>query len=486
MNTFLNGLKYNTNFTLTENGGLTHKSTMSKVLDLFGLGGAYRWRDDADCIDLFKPAFKEDPELAVKCLFYLRDIREGAGERRFFRVCFKWLIENEPEAAAKLIEYIPEFGRWDDIYVAFDTPLEDKALTIIRRQLEIDLTTDYPSLCGKWLKSINATSEETCRLGEKTRKGLGLSQKEYRKMLARLRDRINVLEGLMSRREWNKIDFSKIPSIAGYRYANTFTYKNETRDRYLEFINNKDTKVNATVLDPVAIADKVIYGRRMETSVLQKYWDNLKDYYNGREERGIAVVDVSGSMAGTPMAAAVGMGMYIAERGAGPFKDHFITFSGNPDLVEITGDNIVEKMQNCISSGWGFNTNMEKVLELILNTAVETNCPEEEMPERLYIFSDMHFDIALSDPFGMDTLFEAYQKKFAECGYRLPQVIFWNLRAAGNVIPAIGEGFSYVSGFSLNMLEGILSGLDGYDLMLAKLESPRYEKITLKERNELT
>ena len=105
-NTFMKALEEQYNYKFTVNGALAHRSTGSKVYDLFALGGAYRNRSDEDCIILFEDAFCEDPDLAMKCLFYLRDCRGGQGERRFFRVCYKWLAENEPAAAIQNLEKV--------------------------------------------------------------------------------------------------------------------------------------------------------------------------------------------------------------------------------------------------------------------------------------------------------------------------------------------------------------------------------------------
>ena len=162
MNTFMNEMKAADNYTLTENGAITRKSTLNKVLDMFALGGAYRNRSDEDCMLLFKQAYEEDPELALKCLFYIADCRGGQGERRFFRVCFNWLAKNKPAAARRNLELIPVFRRWDDvIYSCIGTPLEKDALAFIKEQLALDIECKTPSLLAKWLPSENASSAET-------------------------------------------------------------------------------------------------------------------------------------------------------------------------------------------------------------------------------------------------------------------------------------------------------------------------------------
>ena len=223
MNTFMNTLRDNTNFKYTEKGDITHKTSKSDVLDMFALGGSYRNREDNDVILLFKNAYEENPELALKCLFYLRDIRGGQGERRFFRVAFKWLCEKHIKSAKKNLINVSEYGRWDDlIYVAVNTPLQNNAFAIIKHQLALDVNCKTPSLLAKWLPSQNASNNETKKLGHIMAKYLGISNKQYRKTLSTLRERIKVLEKLMSSNRWDEIEFDKIPSKAGLIYKNAF------------------------------------------------------------------------------------------------------------------------------------------------------------------------------------------------------------------------------------------------------------------------
>ena len=501
MNTFLNKMKKDNNIDYTENGGITRKTTESKVLDMFALGGAYRSRSDDDVILLFKDAFEENEDLAMKCLFYLRDVRGGQGERRFFRVVYRWLCENHPATALKNLGYISEFGRWDDlIYPTEGTSLEKDAFFIIKHQLALDVQCKTPSLLAKWLPSQNASNKDTKRLGYKLANFLRMSSREYRKTLSILRERIKVLEKLMSAGRWDEIEFDKIPSKAGLIYKNAFARRDLIAKKYEDFAKNKNTKVNAEVLYPHDIAHKAFRAYRFsydspERLMIQKYWDNLKDFYNGREENGIAIVDVSGSMSGTPMEAAVSMGAYIADKAHGPFANHFITFSSHPQLVEFTGIDIVDKFNRCIRADWGMNTNLKAVFDMLLRIAKSKNVKPEDMPTRLYIFSDMEFDECVSfdilskkaslwntydtcdsiDEINSDL--EKIKKEWNNAGYKMPSVIFWNLNARHNNIPAIGDGFSYVSGFSPIMIEQILGGKDGYDLMLEKLLTDRYKNI---------
>ena len=505
MNTFLNQMTKDSNITRTENGGVTRKSTESKVLDMFAVGGAYRARSDEDVILLFKNAFEEDRLLAMKCLFYLRDIRGGQGERRFFRTAFRWLCNEYPQVAKANLENVSEYGRWDDlIYVAEGTQVQTAAFNIIKHQLALDIQCKTPSLLAKWMPSQNASNADTKRLGHVLANFLGMTSREYRKTLSALRERINVLERLMSANRWDEIEFDKIPSKAGLVYRNAFARRDILAKKYEAFAKSKDTKVNADALYPHDVAHRA-FAMRYNTSLedptrlmLQKYWDNLKDFYNGREENGIAVVDVSGSMSGTPMEAAVSMGAYIADKAHGPFANHFITFSAHPELVRFEGVDIVDKLNRCVQADWGMNTNVQAVFDMLLNTAMKQGVKAEDMPTRIYIFSDMEFDECVSfdrnfnrsphhpwwddcrtvnsvDEVNSDL--ENIKLEWARHGYQMPQVIFWNLNARNNRIPAIGDGFSYVSGFSPSMIDCILSGKDGWDLMVEKLMSKRYAAV---------
>lgn len=508
-------IKEDTNFKYTENGAVTHKSTLDNVLDMFAMGGAYRNRTDKEVEELFGDAYRQDKELALKCLFYLRDCRGGQGERRFFRVAYKWLCHNDPSIAYKFLSYIPEYGRWDDLIdigyscagtvsVANDGhiySIANKVINIIANQMDLDNVSKTPSLLAKWMPSENASSAKTKAKARWIINNIGITPKEYRLRLSSIRKKINVLERLMSENRWDEIEFDKIPSIAGMRYRNVFAVKEVTAARYKAFMESKTTKVNASVLNPVDIANKVINNtyisgwwkestdikvtfKQVEIDALCKYWDNLKDYYQGKEENAIAVVDVSGSMTGQPIAAAVGMGAYVATKSHGPFANHFITFSDNPELVEFEGDNIVDKIARCITADWGYSTNIEAVMDLLLDTAVKHNIPQSDLPARLYIFSDMEFNRCVNMPnyLTYETLFESIERKWNEAGYEMPTITFWNLDSRQDNISAIGDKFNYISGFSMSQMEAVMAGKTAVDMMLEVLLSERYADIRVYEQ----
>ncbi len=509
MNTFLTGMKSATNYTITENGALTHKSTMNDLLDLFAMGAAYRTRSDEDVILLFKNAFAADPKYALKCLFYIRDVRGGQGERRFFRVVTKWLAKNETEAMKRNLPHIPEYGRWDDLFVFIGTPLETDALNIVKHQLALDVQCKTPSLLAKWMPSENTSSARTVAQAKVVRKFLGMTPKQYRKVLSTLRARIKVLERLMSEGRWDEIEFDKIPSKAGLKYKNAFARhdiermkKNPEVKSYADFAKDTTTKVNAKALYPyevVAKAGEVMgctgywYTRAAKPMddtdrlMVNKYWENLADYFNGKSFNGLAVVDTSGSMWGTdasaPINVAISLGMYCAEKAKGPFAGHYVSFSSRPQLIAVEGADFCDKVARIWRTNLCENTNIEATFDMLLRTAIANDCSQDDLPQNIIVISDMEFDQGTGHRYyhsgNPKTLMENIREKWANAGYRMPHLIYWNVQARQNNIPEdIGCGLvSYVSGMSPSIFETIMSGKTGLDLMFEKLDSPRYEVI---------
>jgi hypothetical protein len=503
---YLNALKTETNYTRTANGALSHKSTGSKLYDLYAMAGAYRNRSDADVILLFKNAYEENRVYAMRCLFYIRDIIGGGiGERRFFRVCYRWLINSHLEEARKYLERIPEYGRWDDlIYVTHGTKLWQDAISIIKNQLKDDMValkssqTAPVSLLGKWLPSENTSSAETRALAVNILNDLHLTRIQYRKMLTKLRERINIVEKLMSSNQWDKIDFSKLPSRAGFKYRKCYVRRDETRDRYKAFIESKETKVHAATLYPVDVVHSVTqnisrnwysYGSSVdvtmnstERAAINKYWDNLSDYFNKQTFNGIAVVDTSGSMTSSygrtdvcPIDVAISLGLYCADKAKGPFHNHFISFSRTAKLIETEGIDFVDKVVRIYRQNLCENTNIESVFNLLLGTAVKHRMKNEDLPKNIIIISDMQFDAGNRN--AGETQMETWHRKFKACGYDLPHLVYWNVNASSNQIADNSSNVTYVSGFSPSIFEQIMSGKTGYDLMMDKLNSDRYSFI---------
>lgn len=502
MNTFMDSLQNTYNYKRTENNGVALKSTNSAVYDMFALGSAYRSRSDADCILLFKNAFEEDETLALKCLFYIRDCRGGQGERRFFRVCMRWLAENHPERAAALAEYVPEYGRYDDWFkIYFGTPAEKQVIEMMKSQLSTDMfcKKNAVSLLAKWMPSENASSKETIRTAKKIRNAFGISAKEYRQMLSKLRAKINVLERLMSANRWDEIEFDKIPSKAGLVYKNAFARRDIIAKRYESFAKDKTTKVNAKTLYPYEVVAKALQhiGRgwnyslninEVDRAMINKYWENLGEYIDpNRKDKILCMVDTSGSMvrndAAAPINVAISLGLYCAERMNGPFKNHYISFASRPQLIKTEGVDFVDKVYRIYRTNLCDNTNLTAAFDLLLEIAKKPDVKKEDIPSTIIVLSDMEIDNYWNSSNSRwtketaSTEMEKMRQKWASYGLKLPRLIYWNLDARNDTILDAGPNVSFVSGMSPVLFKRVLSGKNGYELMLETICSERYKNI---------
>jgi hypothetical protein len=491
MTSFLNHLKAQTNLTHTENGALTNKSSLDPIVDFFSLAGAMRGNVEG-AADLFEAALEVDPQTAVRTLFYLRDVRGGQGERDIFRAGLRRLgsrlvddtrAEEVQASFARLLQHIPEYGRWDDLFFAGIT---QPVAEVVAKQLTADMLAytsgpDQPvSLLAKWLPSENATSKTTKKLARDLRVQLGLGSPEYRRVLSKLRRRIRLLEHDMSANNWNEIDYGKLPSQAHRKHVKAF-YRH-TPDRYQAYlgaVEKGEAKINVNTVFPYEIyemvADPGYYGINFTPNQYADVaWANLPDHTNGKNA--LVMADVSGSMNGRPMAVSVSLALYFAERNKGVFHNHFMTFSSTPQLVEVKGDSLTERMMNIIKSEWGMSTNLSAAFRAILRASVQSNEPP---PEVLYIVSDMEFDYATGG--GQETIFQTARREFADAGYQLPHVVFWNVNARNMQSPAtiLDGAVGLVSGCSPTVFAMAVENKTPRELVEAVVNSERYERIVL-------
>lgn len=498
-NRFINGLQTDLpddgNVALTENNAVAFASTKSAVLDFFAMGGALRSRSAASKLDLFSKAFSENPLLALKSLFYFRDIRGGQGERETFRTILGHLARTQPSAVRANLPLIAEYGRWDDLFVLVGTSLENDVFALIDMQLALDKQADHPSLLAKWLKSENTSSKSSRALARRTRQYLNMSSRQYRKMLTELRRRINLVETTISKGNWREVDYERVPSKAGLQYRKAFYRHDEERYKaYIEAASKGEAKINTGTLYPYEIVEKIServgwYSdtrniSAQETATLDTMWKNLPNYFGDNEVRGLVVADVSGSMAGRPMGVSVSLAIYTAERNNGPFAGKYITFSHKPKLISVnTNDTIVQKVHSVIRTGVGYNTSIEAVFDLILATAVRNELNQAELPTHLYVVSDMEFDEA-NNGRRDQRLFETISQKYAAAGYTMPFLVFWNVDSRNNQTPMSMDqrGFQLVSGCSPSIFTSLLSArtVSAYDLMLEVLNSERYERVRVE------
>lgn len=515
---FMNAIQntINDEKSVTENGAVGYRTTGKELLDLNFEVASLRSMSDEEVVKRFKKAFYEDKILAMKWLFFARDVRQGLGERRLFRVVLADLVKSNPEMVIPVINLIPEYGRYDDLWCLLDDERVFKSVAVlVMKQLSEDMVNmlnDKPiSLLAKWMPSINASSAKTKAYGKKLCKELQISEREYRKTLSELRKYLDVVEVKMSDKNWSEIKYEAVPSRANLIYNNAFLRNDEERRRdYLGKLEKGETKINASTLFPHDIVHKYLNGRgycslKSKDTTIEALWKALPDTVNGCGNT-IVVADGSGSMTCrvdnnskvTALEVANALAIYFAEHSSGQFKDKYITFSENPQIVDFSNcDSLHDKLQMALSYDEVANTNIEAVFNLILTSAVNNHMSQEDLPANILIISDMEFDScacgsAISQGlsyFGRpyyvygevdQTLFNTIAQKYTDAGYKMPRLIFWNVNSRTGTIPVKENdlGVALVSGFSTNVAKMVMSGkTDPFECLIETLNSERYAPV---------
>ncbi len=478
----------------TWNGADTLTTTLNKCLDMFGRAGAMRHADRLDKMQLFADAYEENPDMAMKLLFYTRDVRGGYGERQTFLDMVTWLANKHTESVEKNLWAFIEYGRAKDLYALVGTPAENAMWDFIKAQFELDLRNMRAgkgiSLLAKWIATPDASSVETAALGKKTAYKLGYTFKtmrDYKRKLRSMRAYLDIPEAKMSTGRWSEIEYANVPSQCLLRNKDAFM--SHDGERYSDFINsvNKgEAKINTGALTPCDIMMKV---RKDYSSDLETMWANLQDYCDANA---LVMCDTSGSMSGwswerekiQPIDVAISLSMYFAERNKGDLKNLFMTFESNPHLLEIKGDTLKQKFENIYKAPWGGSTDLEGAFEELLDICQTHNVKPDEMPDALVVISDMQINSCTWDTVGVDnklTFYEQMSKMYEEAGYRLPQVIFWNVNAVNPSFHASATqgGVSLVSGYSPAVFKAVMQniGKTPLDLMLSIVNSERYANI---------
>lgn len=471
------------NRTVTANGAPSNKSTLNPLLDLFALGSAMRGRD---VTSMFAEAYKYDRVNAVKCAFYMRDIRgNGQGEREAFRQMLRYLYNNARSDFYCVFALVPFYGRWDDILEYVDDRL---VVSFVRVMLDEDRNSKHPSLLAKWMPSENASAKETKSLAIRWIRALKVTAREYRVMLSNLREKIGVVERQMSAEEWNSIQYDKVPSRASMLYRKAFQKHDPVGyAKYLESVQKGEKKINAATLYPYEIYKQYknkgyayggykVKGYNLDPT-LEELWKALPNYITDNKTF-IVMADVSESMIGDPMAVSVSLALYAAERSKGPFSGHYITYSDQPVLVKVAGKTLAEKLYNIEHEHVGYNTNIQKAFDLILTTAVRNKLDQSDLPEMIFIISDMQFDDPRNGP---KTNFEVIDDKFSAAGYKRPTLVFWNVNAFNKEVPVTEKenGVYLVSGLSATTFKNALNckATTPVEMMYEVLNSERYTKI---------
>lgn len=503
----------NSELQCTENGALGYATSGKALLDMNFKTSSMRSMTNSDILALFHAAMAEDPKITIKWLFFLRDREQGMGERKSFRIMLKDLCEDRPNLVMKLIPLVPYYGRWDDLWCLLDSDnakVFNTLIYIVGNQLSADMQnmkSKYPiSLLGKWLPSLSSKKQENRRWAAKIRKALFLSKEEYRIIYTSLRKYLDVVEVKMSDKEWSKINYEAVPSRANLLYRNAFLRNDEARRvEYLESLKKGKTKINAKVLSASDIVHNYYDPSGWHIQVqsydesLEQLWKNLPNYMPDGASA-IVVSDSSGSMLTkvgntnlTAYQVSEALAIYMSERLTGEFKDSFITFSSRPKLLNMSNfKSLREKLKYYDSEALCANTNIKAVFNLILRVAVKNKYSQEDLPQNIIICSDMEFDMAQGYSWGRDTRyskadFEVIKDKYAQHGYKMPSLTFWNICGRTNTVPLQENelGVHLLSGFSQAIVDMAFSTkLDPYECLIERLNSERYDVVAEVLSNE--
>lgn len=478
----------------TENGATGYATTGHALLDMNFKVASYRKASENEILNDFVKAYAEDGTLALKWAFYVGDVREGLGERRLFRTLIKYILP----VHQNLIDFVGEYNRFDSLLELFGTDAEDAMVAFVKRQLAEDMAAcsagKSVSLLAKWMPSANTSSAQTRDYARKFIAALGTNEKQYRKMLSKLRAQIDVIERKLCADQWDKVDYETVPSKANLKYKNAFLRNDETRRReFLGKLEKGEVKINAGVCFPHDIVVKYKSERSVDTA-LEGMWKALPDFDSTIPT--IVVRDGSGSMCisvdgghTTALDVSTALAIYFADRLEGCYKNKFITFSSRPELIDMTHcATLKDKLRLCSSYNDFSNTNIEATFDLLLKTSVNNGLTQAQIPQVLVI-SDMEFDCATEDcSWGSSTgvssrtktLFDKIAAKWRAAGYVMPKMVFWNVNSRTNVIPVKENelGVALVSGFSANIAKMVMSNeTDPYKLLVKTLMAKRYEVI---------
>ena len=485
------------NVSVTENGALGYSTTGQKLVDLHFAISSLRTKSDSEIESMFMDAYLEDPKLAIMWLFYIRDVHNGLGERRLFRVCLGKVLKENPHIAAEAIinlcSLIPEYGRYDDLYAVF-AEYPTIVGNLFAEQLNKDLrnmSEGKPvSLLAKWLKSENTSSKQSIALAKQTAFFIGWSLKRYRKTLAELRKYIDVVERKLSSKHYSDINYETVPSQASLKYKKAF-FRNDGKryENYLDSVSKGEKKINAATLYPCDIVHRYMNdGWALEVKDVDKTLEELwKALPNTVADKGsvMVVADGSGSMTSkcnlnssiTALDVANSLAIYFAERAEGPYKNKYITFSNNPQFVDFTNcRTLKDKIKLALKHDEIASTDIEKVFDLILRTAVNNKLSQSEIPETILIISDMEFNYASRER-NEKRLFTVIADKYNREGYKLPRLVFWNVASRTNTIPLRENenGLVLVSGYSVNTIKMVMNGkLDPRTALLKEILDERY------------
>lgn len=481
----LNNLQTLKPLAFTENGAMAFNTTTSYCLDLFFKMVRDTSRETVQ--ELFYNAWLVDPFSAIKILLHCRDCRHGKGERLIVLYGLSWLRKYKPMTYIKNLQTFLNIGYYKDLLnIAIQAEIEGQPklgsidmieLELFCEQLRMDyenLENNKPiSLAAKWAPTEYHADDRNYEFASRMAKiifpheKISYSMKQYRLMLTKLRTKLRVVENKMSHDLWSTIDYSKVPAKS--HHIHTEAFKRHDLERYMQYLDNlkkSKTQIKSTGLQPHELI-KPFFNRTPENKeTIQLQWNDMIQKLREKGKMGniVSLCDVSGSMEGLPLEVCISLGLVVSELAEGPFKNKVLTFHSHPTLVDLKGHDLESRVRELRRIEWGGNTDIMAAFNQILMYAVMMNCSQEQLPKVLIIFSDMQFDEACLNDADKDysTVYEIAKSKFEARGYKLPSVVFWNLRDTKASFPVTKneQGVVLLSGYSAELLKAVMDDLE--------------------------
>ena len=514
-------------FTRTENGAVALDTSGNHIVDYFMLYTRTLTKEQNH--QFLEKCWAINPQKTVAVIFNGRDRLKGKKEKTVSNQAMLWLREHKPYSYMNNITtYVNKYGRWKDLlYICYENNADSMIhknyeLTLFAEKLREDLSElkiqeireaaaeeadadteksskssskkmNSVSLCAKWAPSENDRNDSRKQFAKKIASILydkedSKKMEKYRKeYLVPLRKQINIVETLMCNNEWDKINYEGVPGVASRRLHKAFS--NHDSDRYCDYlasVRSGDAKINVSGILPHELANYYVNLRNTqdeyeENETIELLWRTIVDNVKGSGVLGnsLAIIDLSGSMfsasnGSIPAQVAIALGIITSQCCKGMFKNKFITFSANPELVslipdaeyaEYTEKGIEPSLYTCFKSlvnvDFGYNTDFVKCCEMIIKYGREHNINDEDMPKKLFIYTDMQFDEAITETEGkenntIETLYKTIVKMFKASDYTPPKFIFWNLNSSHKESFPVNcktEGTAMISGFSEQLLK---------------------------------
>ena len=414
------------------------------------------------------------------------------------------------------------------MFEGIGTEIEEAVYDFVKAYLMMDIKNyndNKPiSLLAKWLPSIKTHNKKNY-FAIKLAKKLNLTEKEYRKILSKLRDRLNIVEKHITNKEYEKIDYITVPSKAMVKYRNLFFTKDEVKfKKFIEELKaSKKTKYDNLFMNDFVkmyldnlrkIGVNYFYGKTIKEAYKNSISNLIKDLslkeledrqillQRFRDEKNLinamwkkqskiefdknvlVVADTSGSMQGTPFETAISLAIYISQNNKSEqWRNRFMIFSN--DCIEYSYDkdaeftDIIDEIPLIVD-----NTNIDRVFKKILNDSLEKKLPQLD---GVIIISDMEFDAVQNK--GDMSNFKYWKSEFAKHNYKLPKIIFWNVaRNVGSFpVTKLDYGTCLVSGYSKNILKSIIDieNFNPIDIMLKTLEEKNYFEMVKNIKGDL-